>query len=426
MDFYSHLSTYLDDETILKMKASMEGKDFHAVLLNPNKMSDDTFLKLYPEVKKHPLVEHAYIFDKEKYQLGKSIWHELGCFYIQEPSAMVVSSLLDFANDDLILDMCAAPGGKTIQAAFKNKERGLIIANDLSKPRALELSDNIERLGIGNVVVTNNDLSSLSNKYANFFDKIILDVPCSGSGMFRKDRKMEADWSINKVYKFAELQKELILTAFNMLKPGGILSYSTCSYSYEENEEVIEYLLTRENATILPALNSPLVFKGKYGFHFLPHLFEGEGQYVCQIKKPGTINKSYLPIKSNFYVRLLPPSYISWSVEKFGDYLFGLPHGIDLKEFNVVRKGVKIGEIINPNLIRYDIHFAHHIKNGLPIIELTTDEIKLYLAGNQLNRTNQFKGDVLLRYKGVNVDIGKTDGNVIKNHYPKGLRKIYK
>lgn len=423
MDFYSHLSSYLDDETIEKIKCSMHEKDFHAVLLNPYKMSDEAFLKMYPNVKKHPLVEHAYIFDKDVYQLGKTIWHELGSFYIQEPSAMVVSSLLDFSNDDVILDMCAAPGGKTIQAAFKNKEHGLIVANDLSRQRALELSDNIERLGIGNVIITNNDLNTVKNKYINYFDKIILDAPCSGSGMFRKDNKMMLDWSINKVYKYAEIQKELILIAYQMLKPGGILSYSTCSYSYEEDEEVIEHLLAREKAIVLPSINSSLVFKGKYGFHFLPHLFSGEGQYVCQIQKPGAINKTHFPIKSNFYVRLLPPPYISWSIEKYGDYLFGLPHGIDLKDFNIVRKGVKIGELINPTLIRYDYHFAHHIKSGLPVIDLTLDELKIYLSGNQLTHPNINKGDVLLKFRGVNVDIGKTDGQVIKNHYPKGLRK---
>ena len=190
MEFSEHLKSYLSNEEIDKLMDSLKEQSLHAVLLNSKKMSDEEFLKLYPEVTKHPIVAHAYIYKKELYNLGKSIYHTLGCFYLQEPSAMVPAYLLNAEEDDVILDMCAAPGGKTIQSSFLMKGKGLIVSNDLSKPRTFSIVENIERLGIGNVVITNNDLSLIYNKYLNSFDKIILDAPCSGSGMFRKEDKM--------------------------------------------------------------------------------------------------------------------------------------------------------------------------------------------------------------------------------------------
>ena len=202
MDFKEHLYQSLPKEEVDLLINSFEGEDKHAVLLNLEKISDEEFLKEFPNVTPHPVVKHAYLYSKDDYQLGKHIYHELGYYYLQEPSAMVVSFLIDFNDDDLVLDMCAAPGGKTIQASFKMHNRGLIVSNDLSFPRCGLISNNVERLGIKNVIIINNDLSKIYHKYFNTFDKIILDAPCSGSGMFRKDDKMINDWSINKVLKF--------------------------------------------------------------------------------------------------------------------------------------------------------------------------------------------------------------------------------
>ena len=195
MNFSEHLKRYLSDEEIEQLMSSLNNQSLHGVLLNPSKMSDEEFLSLYPEVKKHPIVPHAYIYLKDLYNLGKSIYHTLGCFYLQEPSAMVPAYLLGAKPHELVLDMCAAPGGKTIQTSFNMKNTGLIIANDLSRNRCSAIIENEERLGLGNIVVTNNDLSLIHERMLNTFDKIILDAPCSGSGMFRKDSKMMKDYA---------------------------------------------------------------------------------------------------------------------------------------------------------------------------------------------------------------------------------------
>ncbi len=419
MEFVEHLKSYLSNEEIDKLMDSLKDESLHAVLLNPKKMSDEEFLKLFPDVIKHPIVAHAYIYKKEIYNLGKSIYHTLGCFYLQEPSAMVPAYLLNAEENDLILDMCAAPGGKTIQTSFLMKDTGLIISNDLSKPRSFSIVENVERLGLGNIVVTNNDLSLIDNKLQNTFDKIILDAPCSGSGMFRKEDKMVQDWSYNKVLKFAETQKQLISIAYSMLKPGGTLVYSTCSFSLEEDEDVIKYLLENSDAEIVPITNNPLFYINKktpLGVHLLPSIFPGEGHYICLIKKPGISVKRELKVGIDKKIN----QFNLKEIYRFGDYLFGLNYPYTFKCFNVVRLGVKIGESIKGE-IKYDYHYAHFIDSFDNTYSLHSNELAKYFAGETINASVN-KGIYLLTFDGINVDLTKSDGRIFKNHFPKGLR----
>ena len=421
MDFKEHLYQSLPKDEVNQLIDSFSNEDYHAVLLNLNKISDEEFLKEFPLVKPHPIVKHAYLYDKNVYPLGKHIYHELGYYYLQEPSAMVVSSLIDFKETDLVLDMCTAPGGKTIQAALKMNNQGLVIANDLSFSRCGLISNNLERLGLRNVIIINNDLSKIYQRYLNTFDKIILDAPCSGSGMFRKNDEMIKDWSINKVYKFQEIQKSLIEIAYQMLKPGGLLSYSTCSYSKEEDEDVINYLLERTDAEVVDI--------SKYGYatigiRLMPSHFEGEGQYICQIRKPGQSFPTVFT-NENKFKSLLAESYKDYDIKKVNDYLFAVPNSINLPMANIYRYGVKVGEF-KKDIFKYDLHYARTLKaNEMPTIELSLDELKKYLAGEQLNKESNQKGFVLLTYKNNAVDIAKSDTRVIKNNYPKGLRKKF-
>lgn len=421
MDFKEHLYQSLSKEEVDLLINSFDSEDKHAVLLNLEKICDEEFLKEFPLVKPHPIVKHAFIYDKEIYELGKHIYHELGYYYLQEPSAMVVSSLINFKENDLVLDMCAAPGGKTIQASFKMNDKGLIISNDLSFSRCGLLSNNLERLGIGNVIIANNDLSKIYLKYENTFDKIILDAPCSGSGMFRKSDAMINDWSINKVYKYQEIQKELILTAYYMLKPGGLLSYSTCSYSKEEDEDVAHYLLENSDAELVNMPSNKCFYIKDIGIRLMPSHFSGEGQYIVQFKKPGSSKTNEFNHINKF------PQFVKGDkdVKRVNDYLFAVNNGLDLKGFNIYRYGVKVGEF-KKDIFKYDLHYARsYAKDSFDIIELTLEELKKYLYGEQLNKINPYKGYVLLAYKKTAVDIAKTDGQVIKNYYPKGLRKKF-
>ena len=412
MGFKEHLYQSLPKEEVDLLIKSFDSEDKHAVLLNLEKISDEEFLKEFPNVIPHPIVKHAYLYDKNEYQLGKHLYHELGYYYLQEPSAMVVSSLIDFKEDDLVLDMCAAPGGKSIQASFKMHNKGLIISNDLSFSRCGLISNNVERLGIKNIIIINNDLSKIYHKYLNTFDKIILDAPCSGSGMFRKDDKMILDWSINKVYKFQEIQKSLIDIAYQMLKPGGLLSYSTCSYSKEEDEDVIQYLLDNSDAELvnMNSLKCGYINPIKpVGVRLMPSHFVGEGQYICQVRKPGNSKKTVFKKETKV----------------INSFEFVSENSINLPSANIYRFGVKVGEKRKENF-RYDLHYARSLKaNDIDSIELSLDELKKYLSGEQLNKPNSYKGFVLLTYKNNAVDIAKSDTRVIKNYYPKGLRKKF-
>ena len=420
MDFFNSLKTYLSDLEIKALEDSLNELSKHALLLNTNKMNEEQLLCLFPNLIRHPIVKNAYLYNKDEYDLGKSVFHALGCFYLQEPSAMIPAYLLNPKPGELVLDLCAAPGGKSMQASLLMNNEGLIISNDLSKQRAFSISENAERLGRGNLLITNNDFSLIYQKYQNSFDKIILDAPCSGSGMFRKESKMEEDWSYQKVLKFAEIQKQLILMSYSMLKPGGKMVYSTCSFSYEEDEEVIDYLLKNTDAIIEQIENNPLFYKSKgEGIHLLPSLFPGEGHYIALIKKPGAITPTRFEESKNKYKFYSPYN----AVNKYGDYLFTMSETINTKNFNVIRYGVKVGETIKDE-IKFDHHYAHFVDKFAQEKEISFEDLLKYYQGETLNYQTD-KGYILLKYNGINVDIAKSDGRIIKNHLPKGLRRKY-
>ena len=413
MDFLTHLKRYLNDEEIAKLSDSLLASSEHALLLNTEKMKEETLLSIYPSLKRHPIVKNAFIYDKSELDLGKSIYHELGCFYLQEPSAMLPAFLLNPTSNDLVLDLCAAPGGKSMQASLLMENKGLIISNDIARNRAMAILENAERLGRGNLLITNNDFSSIYTRFNNTFDKIILDAPCSGSGMFRKESKMLEDWSYQKVLKNAEIQKSLILMSYQMLKPGGTMVYSTCSFSYEEDEEVIEYLLDNTDAELIEIPSSPLYYRSKekgYGIHLFPFLFPGEGHYICLIKKPGLLKQKD---NKNFYK----------VTETFGDYRFTISEPFSYKYLNVIRYGVKIGQI-DKGVIRFDYHYARFVNSFDNALEIDLEALLKYYQGEAISKSID-KGYVLLKYQGINVDIAKSDGRIIKNRLPKGLRKKF-
>ena len=288
MNYDEYLKTILNDNERKLMFEEYNKKPVTALRLNLLKFEEEKFNNLFGVLSKHPYVNEAYYYDKEEMPFGKNSLHSAGAYYIQDASAMMVVHLLGITPGDRVLDMCAAPGGKSSQVASYLGGSGLLVSNDISSKRVKDLSENMERMGISNAIVMNEDVDKISKCFCGYFDKVILDAPCSGQGMFRKNSLTYEDWSYDKTTSLASVQKELILKAYNCLKKDGVMVYSTCTFAVEENEEVIKYLLDNTNASIIPIekkedFNESL--KGVQGaIRLYPFNFKGEGHFVCLIR----------------------------------------------------------------------------------------------------------------------------------------------
>ena len=416
VEFKEHLKDYLNDKEISDLCSSFNKKEHKGLLLNTEKLSCTDFEKMFPHVKKHPFVRNAYLFDQDEYPFGKMIYHTLGCYYIQDPSASLVSYFLDVKENMEVLDMCASPGGKTISASLLSNQKSLIYSNDLSSSRCSILLDNIERMGIKNVVILNNDLSKIKG-LENKFDAIILDAPCSGSGMFNKLAEMQADWTYEKVKKASIIQKQLILLAYSFLKEGGKLIYSTCSYSKMEDEDVVNYLLLNSDAKLLSLPSSPLFYRSKdmkEAIHLFPHLFPGEGHFIALIEKPGNLilknnREEYDSSRKGF--------------DKGGaniEYHFSLPFApIKQLEKIAIRPGLFTTYKKN-GIDYYSYHYSHALKGNNSFL-LNEDQLKKYLHGETLP-LDADRNYNLVSYQGINVGPVYTKNKIIKNLYPKHLR----
>ncbi len=415
-DFKSHLETYLTKNEIEELIKSLSYPQFHSLFLNNNVKLSDHFTNKY-SLKKNKYVDNAYYSSSN--ELGKTILHDIGAYYMQEYSSTIAISNFKVSNDSLILDMCSAPGGKGIFASLINKD-GVNILNDVSNSRCQTIINNVERLGLDNVVVTNNDFTNdkFVNSFLNHFDYIILDAPCSGSGMFRKNPNMIEEWSKNQVDKFSNIQRTLIINAYKMLKPGGKLMYSTCSLSKEEDEDVVNYLLKNSDATI--SKNNDLLPNKSHHLGLYNDI--GEGLFVYYLEKPGELIKS--SIKKNKFKKYetnmgLPSSRSN--IEINGE-VYSLNKEFDFKNLHVVRYGVKAFEKIS-NTYKPTHHNAKAL-NMYPKVNLNEDDLRKYIRGDLINVSNLKldNGYVILNYNSINVGLGKYVSGVIKNLYPKGLR----
>ena len=423
MDFSEHLKKYLSEKEIKALLESLNNNMVqHALVLNLEKISNEQFILEFPNVTKHPIVPNVYLYNSKKYSFGKHIYHEMGFYYIFEPCSSIVSYLLNPSEEDTILDIAAAPGGKSIHSSLMMNNQGLLISNEIQTARSYILSSNVERMGRKNIIVTNNNIDDLSKKYQDTFTKIILDAPCSGSGMFRKMEEMRNDWTYQKVLSLSELQKDLILKAYSMLTPGGTMVYSTCSFSYEEDEEVIQYLLNNSNAKLKSFEISKYYFQSesKIGIHLFPYLFSGEGHYVCLIEKP---NDYQIPskkiLKDSFNdIRKLTKLEDGFIIKNDNNFYY-INKYFDTKGLHLIRCGLKIGTMEKFGFV-YDHALSHYSKN-INSLELTLEEAKSYIEGNQIIK-NCKDGQILLTYQGNGIGFGKASKNRINKKYPKGLR----
>ncbi|MGI6108666.1 MAG: RsmF rRNA methyltransferase first C-terminal domain-containing protein [Eubacteriaceae bacterium] len=427
-------------------------KGIRANLLKTNR--EELLDKLPADFQAQPVPwcsEGLYIDSKAR--PGKNLGYYTGLYYPQEPSAMLPAQALAPEKGELILDLCAAPGGKSTQIASLTGGTGTLVSNELVKSRSGILASNIERMGIPNAVILNEFPERLVPAFYEKFDRILTDAPCSGEGMFRKDPAVAGEWTPGRPAACAARQKNILKTVDKLLKPGGTLVYSTCTFAPEENEEIARYLVESGRYVqeplsfegIEPQID-PLTGNPAKDVHVYPHLAEGEGHYVARFtktescgEKPSGKRKALSPWKNaskrdladyEKFRTVFMPDKLFENLHIRDDKLYALPehiHSDVLSGLKVIKPGLEIGSFrkgrFEPSHSLAMALKADEVSNSA---ELTEDELWCYLRGEEIRpAVPVVNGWTLVLYDGCPVGFGKTSNGVIKNKYPKGLR-IYK
>lgn len=388
-----------------------------------------------------------------------------GYVYSQDPSAMYPAVSLNVKPGDKVLDLCAAPGGKSTALASLLADNGLLVANEISKSRAKDLRENLERWGATNVVVTNESPDRLAKKFSKFFDKILVDAPCSGEGMFRKDPAATQYWSPEYVLTCQTRQKEILSEAMKMLKPGGEIVYSTCTYSPEEDEEIVAWLVENYPLEIEPLKLYPGMSAGRpdWSKSNLSKLKEtvrlwfqngvGEGQFVARLKsseenqeistkarkknkkrqKKSTITRltkdelnAVEKVLNNF---VLPHNLENWQNEALQSNGHVFIPALDpalLAELHVLNNGVELG-LLKKKRFEPSHQLAEVLgqKEQNQLINLKNEtDYERYIHGETIKVDSNLRGFVLVAYQNHIFSFGKIGNDqILKNFYPKGLRK---
>lgn len=396
--------------------------------------------------------------DESKRALGNSIEHMSGLFYIQEASSMMppVALFNDLEQPDHVLDMAAAPGSKSTQLAASMRNRGTLISNELSASRVKILHHNLERCGVLNQAITHFDAKVFGEYCFEQFDAILLDAPCSGEGAIRKDEHAMANWSLSSTQEIAQLQKELIESAFYALKPGGSLVYSTCTLNDLENQDVVDHLLATFNGNIeinrlenlFDGAEKSLTEQGT--LHVYPHHFDSEGFFVARFTKTGSIEAPKTSKKRGAFpfercsAKVLTTTQQALKTElglSYDDaqlslwqrdkelWLFplGISPLIDCIRFQ--RIGTKLGETHKKG-IKWHAQAIIALAQNVSIegIELSNVELSQWYRGQDIRRSltadgsnNSGKGPVFVLHNGQCIGLGKWVGNRIKNGLPREL-----
>jgi len=390
------------------------------------------------DLKPVPWCKAGYYYD-ETSRPGKHPYHRAGLYYIQEPSAMSAVEMLDPQPGETILDLAAAPGGKSTHIASKMHGQGLLISNEIHPERAKILAENVERMGIANAVVTCASPDALSRRFPEAFDRIMLDAPCSGEGMFRKDPNALEEWSPAMVELCAARQRDILDHAYLMLKPGGTMAYSTCTFNRSENEEMMAHFTgTYPDMEIVEMKR------------LWPHEEAGEGHFVAVLRKKeneepaGEHRKTRKPLDKgkNKAEQAAYRDFAAWAAEElpgynlpdgipvlFGESLYLLPQAepLPIDGLKVPRAGLHLAHLkknrIEPAHALAMVLSAEQAKRQIRL-EADTPEVTAYLRGETLSVPADFRGWTLVTVDGLPLGWGKASGGQLKNHYPKGLRQF--
>ena len=355
---------------------------------------------------------------------------------------MAPAELLDPQPGERVLDLCAAPGGKSTQLAGKLRGKGLLVCNEINAKRAKILSGNIERLGISNALVLNEHPKQLEERFAGYFDKILVDAPCSGEGMFRKEEAAVTDWTEDTNAICANRQLEILTSAAAMLRPGGRLVYSTCTLNTEENEGVIDWMQQAFSdcetaAFTLPAGEGAELDAPGGTLHLYPHRVKGEGHFVAFLRKRGdephasalapgdALAKPDKPLLQAYeaFAKAVGAALPAANA-RLGDALLSAPELPPLQGVRVLRAGVQLGalkgKVFQPD---HALALAMSPTAGFPSFSVSPAEARAYLRGEVLPCPDSFSGFYLVCYESLPLGFAKASNGQLKNHYPKGLRQ---
>ncbi len=425
--------------------ASLDEKPVRAFRVNTDKISVEDFLKINPfDTEKIPYVDNGFYFEDEK--IGNHPYHHAGMIYVQEPGAMMPAECVEIDPDWCVLDMCAAPGGKSTQLKNKLGEKGVLVSNEIIPSRCKILTGNIERLGLKNVVTTCTDTKKLAQNFPEVFDLIMVDAPCSGEGMFRKEQIAVDEWSEENVKNCADRQREILENAVKCLKNGGYIVYATCTFSLDENEKIIDWFLknhpdfeiVRVPEAVEKSTCDGIKFEGceceniRFARRFYPHKNKGEGQFAAVLHNtnspfnyPAQRAKNKVKIDKVIY-DFLDDTLGCYDSEKVilnkGTPVYFDPD-FEVGRATVFSMGINIGEVRKNYIQPHHQFFMGMGKDFKRKIELSpeSDELKRYLHGEEFE-TDCPNGWAVVTVDGCALGGAKAVNGRAKNHYPKGLR----
>lgn len=519
-EFEKRMKAMLGEEEYEKFRDAFGRERARGLRLNPlkiptmHKFESDISISLSNfGLRPVPWAQPYGFFYESETRPGKSPLHEAGLYYLQEPSAMAVAALAGAEPGEKVLDLCAAPGGKSTMLAGELLGKGLLVSNEINPGRAKILSQNVERMGIANAVVTNETPEKLAERFPAFFDRVIVDAPCSGEGMFRKEEQALSMWSPENVEHCAGRQAEILDQAAVMVKSGGYLVYSTCTFAPAEDEDSAENFRRRHPEFSLVDLPAKLgdsmeafgfdtghpewygSFSSEHGrqepagelrrtIRLWPHRLEGEGHFLAAFRKEGQLQREVVPRGSGLSAECwdkrgsasgragkrwkkdvdrtgqgMKNRQDSWSGadmlaaaesfaeetlregcleryaelsasggKRFGDDLYLMPYEAQIPTdgLRVLRPGLQIGTMkkgrFEPS---HALAMALRPEDVLRCLDLPAEgrEAAAYLRGETLPCDASWKGWILVAANGVSMGWGKASGGVLKNHYPKGLRR---
>lgn len=436
-DFLERMKSLLGGEFDAWLKFYNSDDVFRGLRVNTLKCSADKLREhIGFELRQTPFCLEGFYIPSDISGIGNLPLHHAGAFYVQEPSATSAVTMLGVEKGDKVLDLCAAPGGKSTQIASALGGEGLLWSNEIVRNRAIILLSNIERMGVKNAVVSNCRPDILCDKLTGYFDKVLVDAPCSGEGMFRKNSAAE-EWSAEHVKSCADRQLKILNSAKRALKQNGVMVYSTCTFSREENEGVVEEFL-KQNPDF--EIEDSGVSFGRPTLDYARRIFPmdgGEGHFAVRLRKNGA-EMSVPEVRNN--PSKLPDFAEDFIGECFRDKPFGESFELrdnkiyafdkplpDTRSLSILRKGVILGEVKKNRVEPHHCAFmALKPEECTSFIDLDTDseDIRKFLHGEELSVSADLKGYTAVCVNGITVGFGKASNGKLKNKYPKGLRTL--